>query len=148
MNTIELRLQEVLELQIELEGFTNPQTGESVIKGFINHSLPLKTKYWLTKLVEKVNKEKSEIEKARNSLIEKFGEKDEQGNVSIPSTIKKGKKEETNPKLIEFQNEYLSLLNETISIEYKPIELDILENITTEDNYNILFKLVSEDENI
>lgn len=145
MNTIELRLQEVLELQIELEGFTNPQTGESVIKGFINHSLPLKTKFWLTKLVEKVAKEKSEIEKARNSLVEKFGEKDKQGNISIPSTIKKGKKEETNPKLIEFQNEYMSLLNDTISIEYKPIELDILENIVTEDNYNILFKLVSEE---
>lgn len=145
MNTIELRLQEVLELQIELEGFTNPQTGESVIKGFINHSLPLKTKFWLTKLVERVAKEKSEIEKARNSLIEKFGEKDDQGNTSIPATIKKGKKETPNPKLTEFQNEYLALLNDTISIEYKPIELDILENITTEDNYNILFKLVSEE---
>lgn len=145
MNTIELRLQEVLELQIELEGYTNPQTGEPIIKGFINHSLPLKTKFWLTKLVERVAKEKSEIEKVRNSLIEKFGEKDKQGNISIPSTIKKGKKEETNPKLKEFQNEYMSLLNEVINIEYKPIGIDVLENIVTEDNYNIMFKLVSEE---
>jgi hypothetical protein len=144
MNTIELRLQEVLELQIELEGYINPQTGETIVKGFINHSLPLTTKFWLTKLTERVGKEKSEIEKMRNSLIEKFGDKDEQGNISIPAMVKKGKKEEPNPKLMEFQREYQNLLNETISIEYKPISLDTLENITTEDNYNILFKLVSE----
>lgn len=145
MKTIELRLQEVLELQIELEGYTNPQTGENIIRGFINHHLPLKTKFWLNKLIEKIRIEKIEIDKFRNSLIEKYGEKDKNGNISIPQTIKKNKKEIPNPKLTEFQNEYSSLLNDTINIEYKPIELDILENITTEDNYNILFKLVSEE---
>jgi ribosomal protein L2 len=141
MNTIELRLEEVLELQIELEGYTNPQNGETLVKGFINHSLPLTTKFWLSKIVSRVTNEKKEIEKIRTSLIEKLGEKDEQGGISIDQFIKNN---EINPNFVKFQEEYQALLKEVITIEYNPIPLDSLKEIKTEDNYNILFKLVSE----
>jgi len=148
MNTIELRLQEVLELQIELEGYVNPQTGETIVKGFINHPLPLKEKYWLNKLANTLNQEKQEIEKLRNQLIEKFGETDEStGSTSIPMVIKNKKgEEEANPQFLQFQSEYQELLNEKKNIKYKPISIETLESITTEDTYNYLFMLVDDGE--
>jgi hypothetical protein len=148
MKTIELRLSEMISLLTEIEGFRMPESGEVIFKGFINHSLSLKDKFWLTKLMNTLTQEKQEIEKLRNQLIEKFGEKDEEsGSISIPMTItnKKGEQEQ-NPKFLQFQKEYQELLNETKSIEYKPITLETLESISTEDNYNLLFRLVEEGE--
>lgn len=147
MNTIDLKLGELLSLLSELEGFRVPETGEVIFKGFINHSLPLKEKYWLNKLITSLTSEKQEIEKLRNTLIEKFGEKDESGSISIPTLVKNEKGEnETNPKFLLFQKEYQDLLNEVKTINYKPISLDILESISTEDTYNFLFKLVEDSE--
>jgi uncharacterized protein YnzC (UPF0291/DUF896 family) len=148
MKTIELKLNELLTLLTELEGFRMPDSGEVIFKGFINHSLSLKDKFWLTKLINNLTQEKQEIEKLRNQLIEKFGEKDnESGSISIPMTItdKKGENIQ-NPKFLQFQKEYQELLNETKTIEYKPITLETLESISTEDNYLFLFKLVEEGE--
>lgn len=147
MKTIDLRLGEVLSLLSELEGFRMPDTGEVIFKGFINQTLPLKEKYWLNKLINSLTNEKQEIEKLRNTLIEKFGEKDESGSISIPTIItnKKGE-QEPNPKFLQFQKEYQELLNETKTIKYKPITIETLESITTEDTYNFLFKLVEDEE--
>lgn len=147
MKTIEIKLGEIISLLSELEGYRQPETGEILIKGFINHSLPLKEKYWLNKLVSNLTNEKQEIEKLRNGLIEKFGDKDEEsGSISIPTIIKNENGEtETNPNFLLFQREYQELLNEVRTIEYKPISMDILESISTEDNYTLLFKLVEEE---
>jgi hypothetical protein len=148
MKTIDLKLNEALALLSELEGFRLPETGEVIFKGFINHSLPLKEKYWLNKLINTLNQEKQEIEKLRNQLIEKFGEKeDESGTISIPTFIKNKKGEqEQNPKFLQFQKEYQELLSEKKSIKYKPITIETLESITTEDTYNFLFMLIEEGE--
>jgi hypothetical protein len=147
MKTIELKLNELLTLLTELEGFRMPDSGEVIFKGFINHSLSLKEKYWLTKLLTSLTNEKQEIEKLRNQLIEKFGEKDDTGSISIPTIIlnKKGE-QEPNPKFLQFQKEYQELLNETKTIKYKPISMEVLESISTEDTYNFLFKLVEDEE--
>jgi hypothetical protein len=144
MKTIDLRLDEVLLLLVELEGFRKPDTGEFVLKGFINQTLPLKEKYWLNKLINSLTNEKQEIEKLRNQLIEKFGEKDESGSIFIPIMVEGTN--EPNPQYLEFQTEYQELLNETKTINYKPISFKTLESITTEDTYNLIFKLVEDAE--
>jgi ribosomal protein L2 len=140
MNTIKLSLEEVIELEAELNGYIDPN-GKILIKGFMNNYLPLTTKFWLSKVVSRVTNEKNEIEKIRASLIEKLGEKDEQGGISINQFINNN---EINPNFVKFQEEYQALLKEVITIEYNPIPLDSIKEIKTEDNYNILFKLVSE----
>ena len=145
MKTIDLRLDEVLLLLTELEGFRKPDTGEVIYKGFINQSLPLKEKYWLNKLITSLTNERQEIEKLRNQLIEKFGEKDENDSIFIPMMVEGSN--EPNPQYLEFQKEYQDLLNETKTISYKPISFDTLESITTEDTYNLLFRLVEDTEN-
>ena len=63
--------------------------------------------------------------------------KDEDGN------IVEGK---PNPKFIEFQNEFNTLLQEEKELEYKPVNLNELESIETEGNYSTFFKLVVADE--
>jgi len=144
MKTIDLRLDEVLLLLVELEGFRKPDTGEFVLKGFINQTLPLKEKYWLNKLINSLTNEKQEIEKLRNQLIEKFGEKDESNSIFIPMMVEGTN--EPNPQYLEFQTEYQELLNETKTINYKPISFETLESITTENTYNLIFKLVEDAE--
>jgi hypothetical protein len=144
MKTIDLRLDEVLLLLVELEGFRKPDTGEVIFKGFINQTLPLKEKYWLNKLINSLTNEKQEIEKLRNQLIEKFGEKDKSDSIFIPMMVEGTN--EPNPQYLEFQTEYQELLNETKTINYKPISFETLESITTEDTYNLIFKLVEDAE--
>jgi hypothetical protein len=62
--------------------------------------------------------------------------KDEEGN------IVDGK---NNPKFIEFQNEFNTLLQEEKEVEYKPVTLNELESIESEGNYPTFFKLVKVD---
>ena len=53
---------------------------------------------------------------------------------------------ENNPKFIEFQNEFNTLLQEEKELEYKPVNLNELENIESDGNYPTFFKLVVVDE--
>jgi hypothetical protein len=53
---------------------------------------------------------------------------------------------ENNPKFIEFQNEFNELLQEEKELEYKTVKLNELENIESEGNYPVFFKLVTVDE--
>lgn len=146
MNKIELKLKEAMILLSEIQGVVNSETNNVIFKGFINQNIPLKEKYWLNRLLNSLLKERDLIEKLRNEMIEKLGEKDEKnGNISIPNFIEKENGEkEINPNLLEFQKNYEDLLEETKTFEYKPIEMSLLDTISTEDTYNVLFKLVSE----
>ncbi len=153
MEKISLKLYEFYNLDSELNGVTNQQTGEKISSGLLNEKLKLTTKYWLTELSKKVAAEKATVETLKEELIKKHGETDETGNISIPMYINIVKDEndnivsgENNPKFIEFQNEFNTLLQEEKELEYKTVKLSELENIETEGNYSTFFKLVTVDE--
>jgi hypothetical protein len=150
MEKITLKLHEFYALESELNGVTNQQTGEKLSNGLLSEKVKLTTKYWLSDLVKKVVAEKEAIEKVKNELIQKHGESDEQGNVSIPfyaneQVDEEGKviSREENPKFVEFQNEFNTLLQEEKEVEYKPVTLNELESIESEGNYPTFFKLVA-----
>jgi len=89
----------------------------------------------------------------KEELIKKHGETDETGNISIPMYVNIVRDEddkmvsaENNPKFIEFQNEFNTLLQEEKELEYKPVNLNELENIESDGNYPTFFKLVVVDE--
>ena len=152
MEKISLKLYEFYNLDSELNGVTNQQTGEKLSAGLLAEKLKLTTKYWLTELSKKVAAEKAGVESLKEDLIKKHGEADETGNISIPMYIDIVKDEEgnivdgkNNPKFIEFQNEFNTLLQEEKEIEYKPVTLNELENIESEGNYPTFFKLVKVD---
>ena len=153
MEKISLKLYEFYNLDSELNGVMNQQTGEKISAGLLAEKLKLTTKYWLTELSKKVADEKATVESLKEELIKKHGEADETGNISIPMYIDIVKDEEgnivdgkNNPKFIEFQNEFNALLQEEKELEYKPVSINELENIESEGNYPVFFKLVKVDE--
>jgi hypothetical protein len=149
MKKISLKLLEFYNLDSELNGVTNQQTGEKVSKGLLSEKLKLTTKYWLTELSKKVLAEKTSVESLKEDLIKKHGEADENGNIGIQMYLDVVKDEDgkiidgkPNPKFIEFQNDFNTLLQEEKELEYKPINLSELESIESEGNYPTFFKLV------
>ena len=153
MEKISLKLYEFYNLDSELSGVVNQQNGEKISSGLLAEKLKLTTKYWLTELSKKVAAEKAIVETLKEELIKKHGETDETGNISIPMYINIVKDEndnivsgENNPKFIEFQNEFNELLQEEKELEYKTVKLSELENIESDGNYPVFFKLVTVDE--
>jgi len=153
MEKVTLKLFEFYNLEAELNGVTNQQTGEILSKGILNEKIKLTTKYWLTDLFKKVSEEKQAVEKVKEDLIKKYGTADENGGVSISmySNIQKDETgkviaAEPNPKYIEFQTEFNKLLQEERDLEYKTLPLSDFESVESDGNYPILFKLIKVDE--
>jgi hypothetical protein len=153
MEKVTLKLHEFYSLEIDLNGLTNQQTGEVVAKGLLSEKIKLTTKYWLSDLNKKVSAEKESVEKLKEELIKKHGETDETGNISIPMYINVVTNEEgeivsreVNPKFVEFQNDFNTLLQEERELEHHSFKLEEFENVETDGNYNTFFKLIKVDE--
>jgi hypothetical protein len=149
MEKISLKLHEFYSLEVDLNGLTNQQTGEVVAKGLLSEKIKLTTKYWLSDLNKKVSAEKESVEKLKEELIKKHGETDETGNISIPMYINVVTDEEgeivsreVNPKFVEFQNDFNTLLQEERELEYHSFKLEEFENVETDGNYSTFFKLI------
>ena len=153
MEKITLKLSEFYQLEAELNGVTNQQTGEVLSKGLLSEKIKLTTKYWLHDLNKKVAAEKESVEKLKEELIKKYG-KEENGAISIPLYINEVIDEETkevvsreiNPDFIKFQEDFNALLQEERELEFKEFKLEEFENVETEGNYNTFFKLIKVDE--
>jgi hypothetical protein len=154
MEKVTLKLSEFYQLEAELNGITNQNTGEVLSKGLLSEKIKLTTKYWLHDLGKKVTAEKDSVEKLKEELIKKHGKEDEEGRISIPVYINEVIDDETkevvsreiNPDFVLFQNDFNALLNEEREIEHKGFKLDEFEDIETEGVYNVFFKLIKVDE--
>jgi molybdopterin converting factor small subunit len=152
MKTQSLKLFELLNLEAELAGATNNQTGEKVIEGLLNQKLPVVTKYYLNTLVESLAAEKKTIDALRDELIKKHGTEDANGNIGISMVIEtenvddKGEPiKDINPAYIAFNDEYGELLNQEKEIKLPEIKLSDLDKIETKDNYILVFKHLIEE---
>lgn len=144
MEKIKLSLNEALSLEFELNGEVNPQTKEVIFNGLLAEKMSLKTKYWLTKLSDKLSSEKKTILGLRDDLIKKYGKEKEDGSVEVKPFLDDENKE-LNPEFTKFSEEMNELLLEEKEFDYNPIPLDDLGEISTEGRYNLIFKLVKED---
>ena len=159
MTTTKLKLADVLNLEAEINGFTNPQTNEKIINGLLNEKLSLVTKYWLNDLSKKANEIKVDVDKLRDELIKKYGEDDGTGNVGIVYSVDAFNEDGTpmtqlneagesvqlkrvNPKFIEFQSEYETLLQEEREVEHYEFTLAQFESVETADNIKVFFTLI------
>jgi hypothetical protein len=149
MEKVTLKLQEFYQLEAELNGVTNQQTGEVLAKGLLSEKIKLTTKYWLTDLVKKITAEKESIDKLREELVKKYGV-EENGGINIPIYINEVIDDETkevvsrevNPNFVSFQNDFNLLLQEERELEYHPFKLEEFENVETEGVYVTFFKLI------
>lgn len=143
MEKIKLSLNDALSLEFELNGATNPETKQVIFNGLLSEKMSLKTKYWLTKLADKLTSEKKTIEELRNDLIKKYGT-EENGQVFIKTFLNEETKE-INPDWTSFSKEVSELLSEEKEFDYNPIPLEDLAEISSEGRYNLIFKLVKEE---
>lgn len=163
MEKISLKLFEFYNLDAELNGLTNQQTGEKIASGLIQEKLSLVTKYWLTELGKKVAAEKASVEELKNDLIKKYGKEDDKGGISIPMVIeevdsegepkkdvdKDGNwftKKVINPDYQSFEREFNDLLQTEKDLEYKAFTLEDFEKVETSENYGTFFKLIKVEE--
>ena len=153
MQKVTLKIYEILALDVELNGYTDPQSGKLLAEGLISKELKLTLKYWLSDLADKVMKEKEKVGKLREALIKRHGTADDNGGVSIPMYInqvldEEGKlvSAEINPVYDDFQKEYQELLEENVDLEYKEFSLSELEGVMTKDIPKVFFKLIAKPE--
>ena len=163
MEKITLKLYEFYNLDAELNGVTNQQTGEKISNGLLQEKLPLVTKYWLSDLGKKVAAEKATVEELKNDLIKKYGKGDDKGGISIPMVIdevdsegnivfttdsegKSSSKKVINPDFQKFEKEFNDLLQTNKDLEYSTIKLADFANVETSENYSTFFKLVKVEE--
>ena len=144
MAHIKLTLQEIYKLNTEINGFINPSTGEILSLGLLNEKLSLPTKYWLTDLAKKTSSEKLVIDQLKEDLIAKYGTKDKDNIFEIEVWTDETKTD-FNPSYIQYQQEFNTLLQEVIEIEYHEFKLDDFKNIETSDNYIVFYKLIQVD---
>ena len=144
MAYIKLTLQEIYKLDTELNGFVNQATGEMLSFGLLCEKLNLPTKYWLTDLAKKTSSEKLVIDQLKEDLIAKYGTKDKDNIFEIEVWTDETKTD-FNPSYIQYQQEFNTLLQEVIEIEYHEFKLNDFKNIETSDNYTIFYKLIQVD---
>ena len=152
MDKITLKLGDVLQLESEINGYIEPQTGEQVFEGFSKQNLSIILKYELSDFSTELKGERTKVEALRDELIKKYGEEDGNGGVLVKmyNEVKDDEGNVTgkviNPQYIEFDNEYGVLLNQEIEIEYPEITKEDLKDAgKTKDKYQVLFKLIKKE---
>jgi hypothetical protein len=149
MDKITLKLGDVLQLESEINGYVDPQSGEQIYEGFAKQNLSIILKYELSDFSTTLKSERSKVEALRDDLIKKHGEEDANGGIMVKmrNEVKDEEGNVTgtviNPKYLEFDKEYGTLLNQEIEIEYPEITKEDLKDAgKTKDKYLVLFKLI------
>lgn len=152
MEKITLKLGEVLQLESEINGYTNPESGKVVYQGFSKQNLSILLKYELTELSEKLLKERKTVEGLKDELVLKYGSDDGKGGVIVKMFDEEVDAEgnvigrKFNENYIKFDEEYSTLLNQDKEIEYPEItKEDLKEAGKSKDDYKVLFKLIKKE---
>ena len=152
MEKITLKLGDVLQLESEINGYTDPQTGEEIFEGFSKQNLSIILKNELSDFSTELKNERSKVETLRDQLIKKYGEEDGNGGILVKmyNEVKDDEGNVTgkvvNPQYVEFDKEYGVLLNQEIEIEYPEITKEDLKDAgKTKDKYQVLFKLIKKE---
>jgi hypothetical protein len=152
MEKITLKLGDVLQLESEINGYIEPQSGEQIYEGFTKQNLSIILKYELSDFSATLKSERTKVDALRDELIKKHGEDDGKGGLWV-KMHNEVKDEEgniigkiINPKYVEFDKEYGTLLNQEIEIEYPEITKEDLKDAgKTKDKYQVLFKLIKKE---
>jgi hypothetical protein len=144
MNKKKLTLGEIIDLEAEINGIINQQTGQVILKGLLTENIKLIIKYRLTKLAELLLSDKKTVDEMRNDLIRKYGEEDA-GEIKIEKHLDK-EKTQINPNFTQFANEYNTLLTEQKEIEFPDITLEDIKDIKGEGYYGVFLKLITKEE--
>jgi hypothetical protein len=145
MKKFKLKFRDFYQLDYELNGLINRETGDILSTGLLlNENLKLATQYWLNDLNTKVVAEVKAIEKLKESMVKKYGKEQENGDVFIPMFLDE-ENTKINPDYENFQKELNELLDNEKEIECFEFTLSQFEKVETR-NLPGLFKLIKPDE--
>lgn len=137
-----LKLHEILNLHIELNGYTDPQSQEIKFEGLLNQNLSHTIKYQLKSIAKKITAEKLLIDETQNELIKTYGTEDRYGNVGLNMFLDEKDENEKNiinPNFISYQEEWNKFLSDNeVEIDIISLKLDDLKDIKTKDNYRLI----------
>lgn len=149
MATVTFKLIDFYSLQTEINGAFNQQANQLIIRGLINETTKLTTKMKVAELLKKVNVEVEALNAKRNELVEKHGDKQEDGTSVLSPFINVQTNEEgevvsreDNPKFLEYQQEFQQYLQEEKEFEFESFTKEDLEGFYTEFNYTQFYKLI------
>jgi len=117
-------------MKITLKEVSEMQAGLDVI---LAKEIPVKPAYWLARFLDKVRSEIGATEKIRMQLINKYAKKDKDGKFIFKKDSKGkdlGEYDFTKENLIKFGKEYTELSEVEMEIDFKPIKLADLGDIT------------------
>jgi hypothetical protein len=140
MKKTKLSLGEIIGLESEINGLSNQQTGEVLLKGLLSENINLVIKYRLSKLADSIAADKKVVEGLRQELIKKHGE-EKDGNIFVAPFLDEAKTIQ-NAKFGEFVQEYNVLLAEQKEIEHPVITLEDIKDVKSEGRYDVFLKLV------
>jgi len=133
-----LKLFEILNLEVELNGFVNLETGERLVEGLLQQKINFGLKYKLKNDTLKIVEEKKQILKFQDELVSKYGTTDEQGRLGIDRWIDSENKI-PNPKFVEFNQEWNQFVTSNEKeVELTELSLIDLQEVVTKDNYNTI----------
>ena len=151
MKTVTLSLGKVLDLDAELNGVKNQQTGEQLVEGLLFQELPLVVKYHLEKVVKQTAEQKTLVDKLREDLIKKHGTQDGE-NFSIPLYTNEVKDEDgklisadVNPSYVKFNDEFVKLLEQSVDIKIKEFTIEDFKDIKSKDYPKVLLSLLDDE---
>ncbi len=125
MEKVKLSLKDALQLESELNGLVNQQTGEIIYDGFLKQNLSIIKKYELKETVEFLQNERKKVNELKDELIKKHGEDDGKGGLMVRTFDEvvddKGLviSRKFNEKYLEFDKEYAELLKKEIEFDFQ-----------------------------
>jgi single-stranded DNA-specific DHH superfamily exonuclease len=92
--------------------------GQAALEKLVGQEVKISAAFRLSKLIKEINEELQLFEEHRQSLVKKYGDEQEDGNVVIPED-----------KLEEFQTEFNELLTTEVDLKHDPIAVDDLGDV-------------------
>jgi hypothetical protein len=151
MKKAKLKLYEIINLDIELNGYINPENGDVRVEGLLNQKIPYQTKFNLKSSAKALKIEKDEIDAVQNELIARYGDTDTHGNVGLNRFLEEVDEKgynKLNPNFVEYQQEWNKFVTENErEIEFYELTLEDLKDVNTKDNYNVIDTYFLKNEN-
>ncbi|MFH1616468.1 MAG: hypothetical protein ABIG61_15445 [Planctomycetota bacterium] len=107
------------DLKVAMEGF----------QVLAEKDLPVKIAYWVGKTINKIGSEFRDLEEGRQKLCVKHCKKDEAKN-PVLKTDEAGKQTYDIPNMEAFNVELMELYNMEVEINFNPISLDQIADVT------------------
>lgn len=94
---------------------------QSVITTVGNIKLPGKQAWWFQKWIRRIDQEWRDYDRTRQVLVERFGEKQDDGNTIVPPE-----------KREQFTKEIETLFEQKVEFDVPQIDLDVLKDVEIE----------------